>query len=172
MSLRIGALGTSFAMPYVGSASVSPLSNTGAASETGTIQNSGESTIKAPGRKSSPAECKTCAERKYVDGSDESDVSCQTPTHFSPEQAASAVRAHEGQHVANAYQKAGAKNGTVLQASVRIKTAICPECGRSYVAGGVTATKIKYSNEENPYQKARKKADAGALAGMNFDAAV
>ena len=31
-----------------------------------------------------------------------------------------------------------------MQASVSIKTAICPECGTTYVAGGETTTKIKY----------------------------
>ena len=35
------------------------------------IRNPGESTEKQAGRQSSPAECKTCKERKYQDGSDE-----------------------------------------------------------------------------------------------------
>ena len=37
----------------------------------GAVKNPGESTKVAPGRKSSPAECQTCKERKYQDGSDE-----------------------------------------------------------------------------------------------------
>ena len=138
----------------------------------GAIRNSGASTVKAAGRKSSPAECKTCAERKYQDGSDESDVSFQSPTHIDPAASAAAVMGHEREHVANAYEKQAKGEGRVLQASVQLKTAICPECGRSYVAGGVTHTRIAYSNESNPYTKARKSADAGVLAGMNFDAAV
>ena len=35
------------------------------------IRNTGESTEKQAGRKSSPAECETCKNRKYQDGSDE-----------------------------------------------------------------------------------------------------
>ena len=174
MSLRIGGLNTSFAMPYLGTA-VNPAGKTAAADPAegiGPIRNTGASTIKAAGRKSSPAECQTCAERKYQDGSDESDVSLQSPTHISPTAAGAAVRAHEQEHVANAYEKQAKGEGQVLQASVRIKTAVCPECGRVYVAGGETTTKIRYSDEGNPYQKARKKADAGLLPGMNFDAAV
>ena len=142
------------------------------AEKAGPVKNVGGSTVKSAGRKSSPAECQTCSERKYKDGSDECDVSFQTPTHISPNAAGAAVRAHEQEHVANAYEKEAKGEGRVLQASVQIKTAVCPECGRTYVSGGVTHTRIAYPNENNPYQKARKSADAGALAGMNFDAAV
>lgn len=102
-----------------------------------------------PGRKSSPAECQTCKERKYQDGSNEN-VSFKSPTHISPNAAAGAVRAHEGEHVANAYSKAAKDNGKVIRASVSIHTAICPECGITYVSGGTTNTTIKYSKEESP----------------------
>lgn len=136
-----------------------------------TIKNPGESDVQKVGRSSSPAECQTCKERKYQDGSDEM-VSFKSAAHISPQAAGSAVRAHEQEHVSNAYKKAATGNGQVLQASVAIKTAICPECGRSYVAGGETTTKIKYSNEENPYQKQLKDSHAAALRGMNFDSAV
>lgn len=141
------------------------------AGQAGTVVNPGESTKVMPGRKSSPAECETCKERKYQDGSNESDVSFKTAQHISPTSAGSAVRAHEAQHVSNAYQKAGENNGKVLQASVAIKTAVCPECGRTYVAGGTTTTKISYGNEDNPYVKNMKSRDKGMLSGMNFDAA-
>ena len=104
------------------------------------------------GRKSSPPqECETCKNRKYVDGSDEVDVSFKSPSHVSPDAAASAVRAHEGMHVSNAYDKAAQDNGKVINASVSIHTAVCPECGRTYVSGGTTHTQIKYYNESNPY---------------------
>ena len=119
-----------------------------------TTLNPEESDIKAPGRKSSPAECKTCKERKYQDGSDEN-VSFKSAQHISPEQAGTAVRAHENEHVANAYKKASEKGGQVVRASVSIQTAICPECGRSYIAGGLTSTAIKYPSEDK-YQKERK----------------
>ncbi|MCX4328328.1 MAG: hypothetical protein OSJ45_13720 [Lachnospiraceae bacterium] len=112
-------------------------------------------------------ECETCANRKYKDGSDEM-VSFKSPAHISPQSAASAVRSHEQEHVSNAYKKAANNNGKVMQASVRIKTSICPECGRSYVSGGETTTQIKY-NEENPYGKSFKGADAAGVIGSNFD---
>lgn len=120
------------------------------------------------GKKDPGEECQTCKNRKYKDGSDEM-VSFKTPQHISPESAASRVRAHEQEHVSNAYSKAAADNGKVLQASVSIKMAICPECGRSYVAGGTTNTQIKYYNEENPYQKDLKATDYDKYAGMNMD---
>lgn len=136
-----------------------------------TNKNPGASDVKNAGRASSPADCQTCQERKYQDGSDEM-VSFKAAAHISPNAAATAVRGHEQEHVANAYKKAAQDDGKVLQASVRLKTAVCPECGRSYVAGGETTTKIQYSNEENPYQKALKKAQESIFAGMNFSAAV
>ena len=155
------------------SASVTGVGRQQSATETGeskAVVNPGESTKVAPGKKSSPAECKACKERKYQDGSNEADVSFKAASHVSPEAAGAAVRAHEGQHVSNAYSKAAKDGGKVLQASVAIHTAVCPECGRTYVSGGETTTKIKYGNEDNPYVKNMKKADNGLLSGMNFDA--
>lgn len=125
--------------------------------------------IKKPGRKSSPEDCQTCKERKYQDGSDEANVSFKSASHISPNSAGSAVRAHEQEHVSNAYKKAAQKNGKVVNASVSIHTSICPECGRTYVSGGTTNTTIKYSNEDNPYQKDRKAQDAINLIGSNID---
>ena len=135
------------------------------------VVNPGESTVVAPGRKSSPAECETCKNRKYQDGSDEM-VSFKSAAHISPEASASRVRAHEQEHVSNAYKKAAQGNGKVLAANVTLKTAICPECGRSYTAGGTTTTKISYSDESNPYQQNQKSADAAAFIGKNLDLAV
>lgn len=113
-----------------------------------------------------PSECETCKKRKYQDGSDEM-VSFKTAQHISPESAAARVRAHEQEHVSNAYTEAAQNNGKVLRASVSIHTAVCPECGRTYVAGGTTSTQIKYNNEENPYQKNRKAREYTAVAGEN-----
>lgn len=124
--------------------------------------------VKKPGRKSSPEECQTCKERKYQDGSDEN-VSFKSAAHISPESAGARVRAHEQEHVSNAYKKAAQKDGKVIRASVSIHTAICSECGRTYVSGGTTNTTIKYSNEENPYQKERKAQDAINLVGAHID---
>lgn len=136
----------------------------------GIIRNPGESTEKLPGKKSSPAECETCKNRKYQDGSNEM-VSFKAAAHIDPQAAASAVRSHEQEHVSNAYKKASMNNGKVVSANVSIHTSVCPECGRSYVSGGETNTQIKYYNEENPYQQNKKATDAIAYRGMNVDVA-
>ena len=135
------------------------------------IRNPGESTEKQAGRKSSPAECETCKNRKYQDGSDEM-VSFKAASHISPDAAASRVRSHEQEHVSNAYKDAAKNNGEVVSCNVAIKTSVCPECGRTYVAGGTTSTQIRYFNEENPYQKEMKSSDAAnKYLGMNVDLA-
>lgn len=123
---------------------------------------------KKAGRKSSPADCETCKHRKYQDGSDEN-VSFKSAAHISPQAAGVRVRAHENEHVNNAYKKAAQNNGEVLSATVSIHMATCPECGRSYVSGGTTNTMIRYTNEENPYQKELKNTDAAKLRGANVD---
>lgn len=125
--------------------------------------------VKKPGKRSSPEDCETCANRKYQDGSDEDNVSFKTASHIAPESAGARVRAHEGEHVSNAYKKAAQKNGKVVNASVSIHTSVCPECGRTYVSGGVTNTMIKYSNEDNPYTKNQKQLDAAKYVGANID---
>lgn len=154
-------------------ASVSGTEKTGKAEDAKAVVNPNESDVKAPGRKSSPAECQTCKERKYQDGSDEGDVSFKTAQHISPTAAGAAVRAHENMHVQNAYEKAAKGNGKVLQASVSIHTAVCPECGRVYVSGGTTHTRIKYGGDEkNPYAQNAKSSDAAnGVIGLNFDSA-
>lgn len=121
------------------------------------------------GYKSSPADCKTCKERKYQDGSDEADVSFKTPGHISPQASASTVMAHEQQHVANAYQKAAEKDGQVVSCNVSLHTAVCPECGTVYVSGGTTRTAISYPDEQNPYQQNKKAQDAFRKNGTNIN---
>ncbi len=126
---------------------------------------------KVPGEKSSPAECETCKNRKYQDGSDEM-VSFKAAGHIAPGNAASVVLGHEHEHVSNAYRKAELNNGEVQRCSVRLKMDVCPECGRSYVSGGVTSTQIKYYHESNPYQKELKSSDAiNKYQGANVDIA-
>ena len=147
---------------------ISPVSSPYANGSDKAVRNPSESSVKLAGRKSSPAECETCKNRKYQDGSDEM-VSFKSAAHISPEASASRVRAHEQEHVSNAYKKAAQGNGKVLAANVTLKTAICPECGRSYTAGGTTTTKISYSDESNPYQQNKKSADAAAVIGRNLD---
>ena len=43
------------------------------------------------------------------------------------------------------------------------------ECGRVYVSGGTTHTRIEYPNESNPYQQERKAQDALKYAGANIN---
>lgn len=156
---------------YSGYNASAPEGASGMEGTSGVTRNPGESNVKSPGRKSSPAECQTCKNRKYQDGSDEM-VSFKSATHISPQAAASAVRSHEQEHVSNAYKKAAQNNGKVISANVAIHTSVCPECGRSYVSGGTTSTQIKYYNEDNPYQKDLKTADSIKYQGMNVDMAV
>ncbi len=138
----------------------------------GVVLNPGEDVKKTPGHRSSPAECETCKNRKYQDGSDEM-VSFKSASHISPEAAPARVRAHEQEHVNNAYEKARENNGEVVSCGVAIHTAVCPECGRTYVSGGTTTTQIKYANEENPYQKDLKSAEAAnKWLGANINLAV
>ena len=120
-------------------------------------------------KQSTSQECETCKNRKYVDGSNDVGVSFKSPTHVSPEAASAAVRAHEGMHVSNAFDRASQNNGKVINASVSIHTSVCPECGRTYVSGGTTNTQIKYYNESNPYQKELKSSDSLKYTGANVD---
>ncbi len=135
----------------------------------GIVLNPGASTHKAIGRKSSPAECETCANRKYQDGSDENDVSFKTPSHIPQSIAATVVLGHEHEHVANAYEKERNGEAKVQSVSVRLHNDICPECGRVYVAGGVTHTHMKYSNDDNPYEKEQKNNDKNEVRGAVVD---
>lgn len=154
-------------------AGVSGVNPNGTADDKKPVLNPGESEDKKAGRKSSPAECETCKNRKYQDGSDEANVSFKAAAHVSPQAAGAAVRAHEGMHVSNAYKKAAMNGGEVIQASVQIHTATCPECGRVYVSGGTTTTQIRYTNDKQPYQANAKSSDAanGAIGGNVDDVA-
>lgn len=117
----------------------------------GVVLNPGASTHKAMGKKSSPAECETCARRTYQDGSDEQDVSFKTPSKIPQSIAASVVLGHEHEHVANAYEKERNGEGEVKRVSVTLHNDICPECGRVYVSGGVTHTEMTHGEEENSH---------------------
>lgn len=114
------------------------------------------------------SECQTCQNRKYVDQSNENNVSFQSPAHISPQASFSAVSAHEAQHVSNAVRVGSQPGKQLISASVSLKMEVCPECGTPYIAGGTTTTQIRY-NESNPYEAARKSVEGSLLKGMNFD---
>lgn len=88
-------------------------------------------------------ECQTCEERTYQDGSDDPGVSFKTPTKITPGQEASAVRAHEMEHVTRNQESAKQEGREVVSQSVTYSTGICPECGRVYISGGTTRTVTK-----------------------------
>ena len=119
----------------------------------------------------SPEDCETCKRRTYVDGSNEGNVSFKTPGHISPEASASVVKAHEYEHVSNAIREGSKPDAELLSVSVSLRTAICPECGTAYVAGGETRTSIRRSAEQNAYEQ-MKDAFADFAAGRKgFDLA-
>ena len=115
--------------------------------------------------------CETCENRTYVDGSNENDVSFKSPGHIAPESAASRVMAHEYEHVRNAYQEDKEEGKELVSVSVSLKTAICPECGKTYVAGGETRTTMRSGVEENPYAKQMQAYNNFAGKAEGFEAA-
>lgn len=100
-------------------------------------------------------ECQTCERRKYQDGSDDAGVSYKMPTHIAPEQAASAVRGHEMEHVVREQAKAEREDRKVISQTVTMHTAICPECGEAYVSGGTTRT-MTMTNERGDTELCEK----------------
>ena len=109
--------------------------------------------------------CQTCEKRKYQDESDDMGVSFQTPTNVSPEQAASAVRGHENEHVVREQAKARQEGRRVVSQSVTLHTDICPECGKVYISGGTTWTVTVAEREQNTRQdEEREQAQKGPAA--------
>ena len=96
-------------------------------------------------------ECKTCSSRKYVDRSDDPSVSFQTPSHISPGMSGAAVASHEQEHVRNEQGNARRENREIVNQTVSLTYACCPECGRYYVSGGTTrTTSVGKSEDEDP----------------------
>ena len=124
---------------------------TGEEAQEGGMSGTGEES-KSPQQVMEEAECQTCKNRKYQDGSDDPGVSFKTATNVAPEQAAAAVRGHEQEHVVREQAKAQREDRKVVSQSVTIHTAICPECGDVYVSGGTTRTTTK----ANPTQEVQQ----------------
>ncbi len=106
------------------------------------LQNAGEKSVNgaSSSAKTSAEGCQTCAEREYVDGSNDPGVSFKTPAAMTPQQAASGVMAHEQEHVTRNRAEAEAEGREVIRSNVQIHNSVCPECGKSYVSGGTTTT--------------------------------
>lgn len=113
-------------------------------------------------------ECETCKNRSYQDGSDDPGVSFKSPTKMSPEQAATAVLGHEMEHVTRNQAEAKAEGREVLSQSVVLHSGICPECGRTYIAGGETRTVTGERQKQNPFDVGKE--DASKQSGRNLDA--
>lgn len=90
--------------------------------------------------RSGQAQCPTCAARTYQDNSSDGSVSFQAPKHIAAAASGAAVMNHESEHVAGEAADALEKGGQVTNSTVALEYAKCPECGRTYVAGGVTST--------------------------------
>jgi len=99
--------------------------------------------------------CHTCENRRYVDQSNDSSVSYQTPTKISPNMAAAAVASHEQEHVRNEQAKAHRDDREIVSQTVTLQYDTCPECGKQYVSGGTTrTTSIGKSDSEDSFDSA------------------
>ncbi len=125
-----------------------------------------DNTVASSG-KVNPIECETCKNRRYQDGSDEM-VSFKTPGKISPEESFAKVSAHEQEHVTNAVAEGSKPGKELISANVSLKTAMCPECGKAYVAGGTTRTMMKTYGKD-PFSQNQKAFEAEATKGNNVD---
>lgn len=114
--------------------------------------------------------CQTCENRKYQDGSDDMGVSFQTPTKIDPKAAAAKVKSHEMEHVGRNQAKAEREGKEIVSQSVTLHTAICPECGRVYISGGLTRTVTRGGGEDNRFNVGMSDPSQGK--GGMFDMAV
>lgn len=153
--MYIGGMSNNYTIPISNVSRVTPINT--------------DNTVESSAKVKPATECKTCQNRKYVDGSDEANVSFKAPGNIKPGEAYGKVMAHEMEHVSNAIAKTSSdENAELVSATVSLKMGVCPECGRTYVDGGVTRTSIRYT-ESNPYDKNRKSYDKVGLVGNNVD---
>ena len=104
----------------------SPLERTRAAApgRPAEVQGAQEKTGTQEAKKAQKAECQTCKERKYMDQSNEGNVSFQSPTHIAPGQAAARVMSHEREHVRNAVAEGQKENKKLVSVRVSLKTGV------------------------------------------------
>ncbi len=112
-------------------------------------------------------ECETCKNRTYQDGSNDPGVSFKSAAHIDPSVSASVVMGHEQEHVAHEQARAEQEGNKVVDSKVRLHGAFCPECGRYYIAGGVTETTVRSGGGKN--ENHGHEPEAGA-AGFDISA--
>lgn len=95
--------------------------------------------------------CQTCKNRMYQDGSNDPGVSFKSAANIDPDIAASVVLGHEMEHVAHEQAKAKQTGGKIISQSVVLHSAICAECGRSYIAGGTTRTTTLHQKQASSF---------------------
>jgi len=117
--------------------------------------NSNLSTMEVGEAQRATNECQTCDSRRYVDESSDGGVSFQTPTHISPEESFSAVRAHEYEHIRRDRAAAERDGREVIYQSVSFRTATCAECGQVYKAGGTARTVSRSKPEQSESEHSR-----------------
>lgn len=120
-------------------------------------------------KRTGAVECQTCRNRTYQDGSNDPGVSFKAPGHIDPTSSGAVVASHEQEHVSNEKANAAATGRRVVSQSVRLFTAVCPECGRVYVSGGETRTVT--ASDNSPRQASAYKS-SGNTSGKLFNAAV
>lgn len=113
--------------------------------------------------------CVTCESRVYQDASDDPGVSFKSPQHVSPEASYSAVLSHEMEHVSREQNSAEAENREVISQSVILHRSMCAECGKSYVAGGVTRTTTAAEKPKaDPYKSLASEDQLGAYVDFKL----
>ncbi len=111
--------------------------------------------------------CRTCKERMYQDGSNDPGVSFKNAATIDPGMAASVVLGHEMEHVMHEKAKVESEGGEIVSQNIVLHTGICPECGRTYIAGGTTQT-VSRSAAASGYAAAN--ANEKAAEGLNASA--
>jgi hypothetical protein len=120
-------------------------------------------------KKIGSSKCKTCENRKYIDGSDDPGVSYKAPTRISTGNSGAAVMSHEQEHVSRESAKAQLQGRKVIAQSVQIYTDVCPECGRVYTSGGKTTTVTKSDNSKSDYFMDNMRKSIGSHFGKYID---
>ncbi len=106
-------------------------------------------------------ECETCKNRRYQDVSADPGVSFKTPTKLSPSQAAGSVMSHEREHLYRETSKASSEGKKVVYSNIKIFTSVCPECGKTYVSGGETQTKVASNSKDENNNSNNKEGNKG-----------